>query len=383
MYKALFLFIILIFPLTAFGAEDDPILLGAIFAKTGPAAKTSVYHYEMVRFAVNELNSSGGLLGRPIKLLEYDTQSKPLSAYSIAQQAITDGVCCVVGPSWSSQAFAMAKVFQKAKLPMIATSATADAITRTGDYIFRSGYVDSFQARIVTEFALKDLQAKTAVTITNPSSPYSAGLSKVFTEVFQNSGGEILYAGEYLTDAADFSSELTKIAELSPDVVFFPGHSRDSSLILKQAAAMNVERTFLGGDGWSSLQRFPNFGLSIHGPHYFVTHWDKESDIPESRTMLERYTEKYGRSRAATLNGANVLSYDAVGLFADAVRRAGNTSPQDIRDALASTKNFRGATGTISYNEYGDPIKPAVIIAVGGQQEHTQYIRTVFPDELK
>lgn len=371
-------FVFLTLSCPAFAAQDDPILLGAVFAKTGLAANPNVQNYTLTRFAVEEINDQGGLLGRRVVLLEYDNRSSALGARAAAERAIQDGVCAVVGPFWSSQAYAMARVLQKAGVPMIAAAATSDGISRIGDFIFQAGFLDSFQAALAADVARTTLGAKTAAILTNISTPYSTGMAEHFSAHFKRAGGRIVHRGEYLMDTADFAAQLEAIKTHAPDIVFVPGHSRDAALILKQAEDMGLSATFIGGDGWSNLFQSSTFSTDLSRRHYFISHWHPQVPIPASRAMLARFTAARGAKAAARINGAHILTYDAVGLFADAVRRAGSCDPAAIRRALASTIAYPGATGPITFSSHGSPIKGAVLLGVG-RNKTIEYIKSLPP----
>ncbi|NJB68440.1 branched-chain amino acid transport system substrate-binding protein [Desulfobaculum xiamenense] len=361
---------------TAFCAE--PILLGAVFAKTGLAAKANIHNYRMVRYAVNEINERGGLLGRNVVLLEYDNASSSLGSSAAAAQAVADGVCCVVGPFWSAHAQAMGKVLQRARVPMIAAASTADAVTEAGDYIFRAGYVDSFQGRVIAAFALEDLKARSVSVLTNISTTYSPGLAAAFIKRFESGGGHVVQRGEYLLDTTDFSGFLLSMRELRPDIAFLPGYSRDTALILMQAQNLGLDTVFVGGDGWSSLNDYPVFKAGFKGRGYFVSHWHRDSPVPESHAFLARYAAKSGDTEGDA-TPASMVSYDAVGLFADAVRRANSCEPSAIRDALAATRDYPGVTGRITFDDKGNPSKQAVIIRQNGNRP--EFVRIVQPYE--
>ena len=139
-------------------------------------------YFYAARFAVEEINKKGGLLGKPIELIEIDNQSTALGSKAAAEQAVKDGVTAVIGGSRSSHALAMAPVLQAAKIPMISPSATILELTRTGDYIFRACFVDDFQGAVMATFAIRDLKAKTAVVLTNTGNKYSMDLAKMFVQ---------------------------------------------------------------------------------------------------------------------------------------------------------------------------------------------------------
>ena len=123
--------------------------------------------FQAVRFAVAEVNTTGGFDGRKILLMEYDNHSTPIQSRLAAKQAVKDGAVAVIGASWSSHSLAMAPYLQKKKVPMICPDSTHPDITKAGTYIFRACFTDTFQGKALASFARKQFRAATAVTFRN------------------------------------------------------------------------------------------------------------------------------------------------------------------------------------------------------------------------
>lgn len=360
---------LIVSPASAHAGET--IRIASIFGATGPSASGNKATIEGIRFAVQEVNQSGGLLGKQIELLEFDNRSSVLYSKLTAQKAIKSGVIAVFGANWSSNSLAMAPVFQAAGIPMISPFSTNPDVTLVGDYIFRVCFIDSFQGPVMAKFAFQDLKAGTAAILTNADSRYSEGLALFFKRAFEQLGGKILFNASYLQDGADFSSYLNKIKRVHPDIVFVPGQNTDSGRIIKQARETGLTLPFLGGDGWSDLM-YDIAGSAIQGSFY-SGHWHKDNKNTKSRQFVEKYMKKYKKME----NIGPAMANDVVFLFSDAVRRAGSLEPSKIRDALAATKNFKGVTGDITFNENGDPIKSAIILKF--DKGTSVYVKTIAP----
>ena len=103
---------------------------------------------------------------------------------------------------------------------MMATSATNPSVTAAGDLCFMAAFTDDFQGKVMAQFAVEDLEAKTAAVLTHEGDVYSEGLSKTFIDNF---AGEVVANEFYTAGATDFTAQLTAIAEATPDVVFSTG----------------------------------------------------------------------------------------------------------------------------------------------------------------
>jgi len=348
----------------------ETVKVAAIFAKTGKTALYNTPALDGIRFAIKELNLQGGVLGKQLELLEFDNQSTALGSKIAAKKAVQSKVIIVFGASWSSHSIAMAPVFQTAKIPMISPLSTNPEVTLVGDYIFRICFIDSFQGKVMAKFALQDMKAKTAGVLINANSKYSEGLAQYFVQNYQNQGGKILFKEHYLDKTADFTPVMEKIKTLQPEIIFLPGRSKDSGLIIKQARNVGISTIFLGGDGWSN-DLYKTTGNIIEG-NFFSKHWHRGSASTKSQEFVAKYKNHFTR-----LISENALAYDSISLFADAVRRAGSFDPAKIRNAIAKTQDFQGVTGDITFNKNGDPIKPAVILKFA--KGTSLYVKTINP----
>lgn len=352
----------------------EPVKIAAIFAETGIATSHNAPHIQMVKLAVEEINNQGGLLGRPAELIIIDNKSTPIGSTIAAKKAVQLRVPAVIGASWSSHSLQMASVLQQAEIPMITGSSTNPKITRIGNYIFRTCFIDSFQAKSMAEFAYIDLGARTAGVLEIINEEFSLTLAELFVSSFQQYDGKVILNESYENNAVDFSNILQKVKTLQPDVVYVPGYVRDSGLLIKQAVSLGIQRTFLGADGWAGSLIYNYGGDALEG-NYYSAHWHPEVNFPQSVQLQKLYKQKYG-SEISNMNAP--LTYDAVMLLADSIRRANSLDPKKIRDAIAETKGFQGATGNITLDEQGDPLnKPMVIMKLG--KNAPMYYKTYQP----
>jgi branched-chain amino acid transport system substrate-binding protein len=342
---------LLIFSMAPCASEaSGPIKVAVIMSQTGIAIDQNKPAIEGARLAVDEINSRGGVLGRPMEMILIDNQSSPLRSKIAAQEAVNRNVTAVIGSIWSSHTMAIATVLQKAKIPMITPSSTKPAITRIGDYIFRACFIDSFQGKVMARFAYSDLGGRTSIVMGNLNEEYSLALAEYFEKFFKHLGGKVLYRGNYKGKAVDFKDILTEAKKFNPDVFFIPGYSRDSGLLVKQAVKMGIKTTFLGGDAWDG-PIYKYAGNALNGS-YFSNHWHPKVQFVKSQHVQKMYRKKYGKKQIRVFVP---LTYDAVMLLADAIGRAGCLEREKIRDAIAETKNFQGSTGTITFDQNGDP----------------------------
>jgi branched-chain amino acid transport system substrate-binding protein len=337
-------------------SEQESIRIAAIFAFSGRAAAADVSSLQGVRWAVGEINAAGGVLGRPLEVVELDNRSTPIGAKVAAEQAAASLATAIIGPGFSSSALAAARVAQSNSIPMISTAATNPKLTRIGDYIFRVCFSDDQQARVMGRFAYETLNSRHVLTMVNISSDYSLGLVEMFEEAFLQQGGIILARTKYKARQSNFRDLVKQAKNADPDAVFIGGHD-ESARILLEAEHYGLKAVPLGGDGWDNPSFYDLGGNKIRHA-YYSTHWHEAVDTEPSKTFVKRYRKD------DMLLAPTALAYDAVKLLADAMERAASTERSAIRDALAQTRQFRGVTGTLSFNKHGDPIKMIIIMKI-------------------
>jgi branched-chain amino acid transport system substrate-binding protein len=201
-------------------------------------------------------------------------------------------------------------------------------------------------------------------------------LSKYFADAFKELTGDdnsIVTTTSYNAGDQDFTAQLTSVKSLNPDVIFAPGNYGESALLIKQARDLDIKVPFLGGDTWESPEFLSIGGDAVEGAVY-SSHFTAEAPVTSvSETFLADYKAKFNQDA----NAFAALGYDAYMVIIDAITRSNSTDPDAIRDALAGTSGFVGATGNITLDENGDAVKSAVINKVDGGK--FIYLTTVEP----
>ncbi|MFC4768097.1 ABC transporter substrate-binding protein [Effusibacillus consociatus] len=347
------------------GNSAETIKIGANLELTGGVAAFGASAFDGAKLAVKEINNAGGILGKKLELVQADNASKGEESTRAVQRLISsDKVVAIVGAATSGNTLAALSVAAEKKVPMITPSGTAAKVTvdersgKVNDWVFRACFIDPFQGTVMGNFATKDLNAKTAAIYIDTSSDYSKGLAKSFEEQFKKNGGQIVASESYQQKDTDFKAVLTRIKQKNPDVVYVPGYYEEVGKIVKQGRELGITVPFLGGDGWDAPQLAEIAGKDNLNNTFFSNHYAADDKSPEVQSFVDSFKKEYGK----TPDGFAILGYDSVNLIAQAIKRAGSTDTVKIKEALASTKDFKAASGTITYNEKHDPVKSAVVI---------------------
>ncbi len=344
-------------------SNEDSIKIGANFELSGAVSSYGNAELEGVKLAVEQINANGGVLGKQIQLVELDNKSDVAETTSVATR-LTDKekVVATVGPATSGLTKASISVANEAKVPLVSPSATDDGVTVTNNgtvqpYGYRISFQDSFQGRVMAQFANEKLNSKNALIIMDNSSDYAAGLTKTFKSVY---AGNVVATESYAANDTDFSAIVTKVKGMNFDTVFIPGYYGEAGLIIKALREAGVTAPIIGADGFDSPELINLAGAKNLNDVYFSAHYTSLDQDPKVQSFIADYKAKYSKDP----NTFAALGYDTMYLLADAIERAGTTNPEDINKALESTKDFSAVTGSITIDEMHNPVKSANVITL-------------------
>jgi len=356
-------------------AEEKVIKIGMIAPMTGDVKTFGESTKNGFDLALEEAGFT--VAGYKIVPVYGDDRNDPAEATNVATKLITqDGVKAIVGSVASKCSIPISEVAQANGVVMISPTSTNPRVTVDQgvrkDFVFRACFIDPFQGTVGAKFALNTLGAKKAAVLFDQGNDYVKGLAEFFRAAFEAGGGEIVAWEAYSQTDTDFSGQLTKIANLKPDVLYLPDYYNKVSLIGLQAREKGITAPFLGGDGWDSAE----LDYETMAGGYFTNHYSAEDQRPEVQEWVAKYQEKYGTVPDALAT----LAYDATKLLLAAIENAGTDDPAAIRDAMAALE-LDVVSGHITFDENGDPVKSAVILqvvyedGVGSQK----YVETVNP----
>jgi branched-chain amino acid transport system substrate-binding protein len=342
------------------GKNSKEIVIGEYGSLTGNTATFGTSTKNGSEMAFREINAEGGVLGRQVRLIVEDDQSKPEEAATAVTKLINqNSVQAVLGEVASSRSLAAAPICQGAQIPMVTPSSTNPKVTQVGDYIFRVCFTDIQQGEADAKFAAESLKIKKAALLYDVRNDYSVGLRLVFAQKFKEYGGEIVGEQSYSEGDSDFRAQLTQLKSANPELIYVPGYYTEVGTIARQARDLGITAPLLGGDGWDSPRLWEIGGKALNGC-YFSNHYSVDDPAPAVQKFVKAYRAKYGE----TPDALAALGYDAARILADAFRRAGSTDGPKVRDALAATKDFPGVTGSITIDKDRNAIKPVVILKI-------------------
>jgi len=379
--------------------KEDVIVLGEFGSLTGVTATFGKSTQKGIEMALDEINKAGGIEGKPIRIIVEDDQSKPEEAATAVKKLVSqDKVLLVLGEVASSRSLAGAPICQGAGVPMITPSSTNPKVTQVGDFIFRVCFIDPFQGEVMAKFARNTLKVSKAAILKDIKNDYSVGLAQFFTETFTNLGGEVIADESYSEGDIEFRAQLTSLKAKSPDVIFIPGYYTEIGLIARQARDLGITVPLIGGDGWDSPRLVEIGGKALENT-YYSNHYTPEDPRPEIQKFISDYRTRYNEFPDAMAP----LGYDAAKIAFEAIKRSGisqeeniknayrdnpkasslmdaiNTlkNREQIRDAIAQTKDFPGVTGLITIDQNRNAKKSAVVVKI--EDGKVKFVETITP----
>lgn len=348
---------------------NEPILLASSLVISGPNTELGLDSQYGVEIA---LDFRGEVLGHPLELQPEDDGCNAEGGQTSAQKIVSNPqVVAMIGTSCSGAGVPAAKIISDAGYVMVSPSNTAPALTdpelHEAGYL-RTAHNDKVQGRAMAEFAINELGVTKAAAI-HDGDPYTEGLASVFSEAFQELGGEMVAFEAIDANADDVIAPLTTIAAAGPpEFIYYPVFIPLGSLITKQAQEVDgLQGAILAAaDGVQSPSFLEAAGDAAEG--MYVSGPDLGFGNDTYDRFLAAYQEKYGTEPTAPFHAH---AFDATNMVLDAIEEVAQVGDdgtlligrQALRDALFATSGMTGITGTITCDEYGDCADPKIAVS--------------------
>jgi branched-chain amino acid transport system substrate-binding protein len=344
------------------------ILIGGAVCLTGVQAPLDEPGFKGAQVAIKQINDAGGLLGEPVRFLNIDGKSDPVTVGNAAVELIDQGAQLIVAPCDFDFGGPASREAQDAGIVGISMCASDPLYSSwsLGDKQFTLSMWNTTMGATAADYAFTERDWKTAYVVTDQFIAYTKSLSKYFVEHFQTLGGEILLEDTYTNGDNDFSAQLARLQALGqrPDVIFISSYGTDIATIIRSIREVGIDSPVMGGDSYDDAAIFEALGERFGSEIYFVTHtWMGPEAHPDMPAFIEAYTEMHGSPPGTSFVATG---YDTVMLMAKAVEIAGTTDGDAVAQALTSNE-FDLLTGKLTYRSAEEghaPDKAAVIIAL-------------------
>ncbi len=327
--------------------SGDTIKIGALGPLTGEVASYGTATINGVNLAIEEINANGGIDGKQIEIVQYDTKGDKTETINIYNRLRDqDEVVAVIGGVVSGETLAIKDIATSDNMPLITATSTALEVTEEGSTVFRVCYTDPYQGAAAAKFSIETLGAKSVGILYNTDDAYSVGVTDVYAKAFEDAGLKVTNKLGYPKGEGDFSALLTQVQESNPDIIFLPDYYDKVGKITTQIRRMGLKQDVVGVDGWDSVEK--DYAEQVEG-YYFVNHFAKTDPDEVVQNFISGYQKKY----KSEPNSFAALGYDTAYVLTEAIKAAGSTDSQAILDQLA-TADHKGVTGNIRFDKKGD-----------------------------
>ena len=342
-------------------SDGGEIVIALISNTTGDYAQYGQPVRDGAMLYINQLNAKGGINGKQVKVLEYDDKGDGVEAVNAYNLACDNGITAVFGATLTGTTIALADATYEDNMPQVTASATATGVT----------VIDPYQGEKMANYAVEKLSAKTAAVFYQTGNDYSEGLMNAFVEKAAELGLEIVDTEAFAEGDKDFKAQMTNIAAADPDVVFAPIYYAEAGLAITAARAAGCDAVFMGGDGFGSVKNYAS-AEDLEGSVYCSGYAPGTDSVKQ---FEEDYKAAYNVDEIPNMFAP--LAYDAAMLICEGLKAAeeqGLTAgteeyKQAVIDAIKNMNGTEGITGSYSFDEYNNPIKPVAIIELTGGDE--------------
>ena len=321
----------------------EPIRIGVSGPFTGGSSPMGLSMRDGIRVAAAEINAAGGLLGRPLLLIERDDEARNERGAKIAQELIgKEKIVAGVGIVNTGVALASQRFYQEARIPMITAVATGSIITRQflppqhpENFIFRVSASDTIQAAMIVEEAVERRRFK-KVAILADSTNYGQLGREDLERALERKGVRPLAVERFNIRDIDMTRQLLKAREAGAEVLLTYGIGPELAQIANGAAKLGWAVPIIGSWPLSMSNFIDNAGPNGEGarmPQTFI----QEPTTPTRRAFIEAY-QKLSRTERMPSPSAAAQGYDAMLLLAAAIRQAGTTHGSRVREALENLR---------------------------------------------
>lgn len=362
--KRFFLSLSLIFLLLPFTGcakqlnQDDLYKVAVIAPQSGPYALLGRSIINGAELAVKETNESGGIGGKKIVLIKEDdgglVSEGAFFAYRLTRTGMILGV---IGHLNSDISIPASEFYRKAKIPQISPGSTSPYFTErkeTKGYVFRTIGRDDAQGKLLANYVLKQGFKRVAVLYNDRA--YGKSLAGEFTKSLKTSSmsPNIVFYDMIQVGRLDYGSLLAQIAPSKPDVIFLAGEHDDAANLVKDFNKYGLGTTrFIGGDGIDNPEFIQLGGKNTEGAVV----------ISPAPILDKGFVERYRKNFNEEPIGYASNSYDATNILINAIKKVKEKNSEKIANIIASTKDFNGVTGKITFDENGDLTSPGFVLS--------------------
>jgi len=325
------------------GDEGGEIVIGILQDITGATSSLGQMVEAGARWAIDEINANGGVDGKTIRAITYDTKADVTEAVNAFTRAVTtDKVSAIIGPPIANIALAIAPISEEYDVPVLGFAIDSKAIIKEDGTPYKNMFLfqpnADQQAGIMASYAIKN-GLKTFGIIYNQANAYSTSLLPNFRATVEAGGGSVVQEVSYGANDKDFNTLLAGIVNAGVDAIYVPNYTQELVQITDAVRALGYEGSMVCG-----LDACPPFN-TIYGAScdniYFI------NNVDDTEAKLQEMIGKVKADKGIDATNKFFLGYDVANILAQVIGEVG-TNPADICAAVSNVTDYEGLTGNIT-----------------------------------
>ncbi|HYL87628.1 MAG TPA: ABC transporter substrate-binding protein [Burkholderiales bacterium] len=336
-------------PPAAFAQE--PIRIGAFLSVTGPAAFLGDPEQKTLELYVEKINASGGVLGRKLQLVAYDSAGDAEKARGYVKRLIEqDKVDVLVGGSTTGETMAAIPLVESAGVPFISLAGAVVIIEPVKKWVFKTPHTD----RMACEKIFLDMRARgaTKAALISGAGGFDASMRNECLKVAEKHGVQIVADERYGAGDTDMTAQLTKIKN-TPGVqaVLNCGFGQGPAIVTKNYRQLGITTPFYQSHGVASKQYVKLSGDAAEGVRLPAAALLVADTLPASdpqKKVVVAYKHEYEKRFNQEVSTFGGHAYDGLMLAVEAMQRAGSADKAKVRDALEATRGYMGTAGVVN-----------------------------------
>ena len=334
------------------GEEDNNVIKVAIAGpQTGQYASLGTQMTTGGETAIADINASGGVLGKKLKLEIGDDACDPKQAVAVANQLTGDNVALVAGHFCSGSSIPASNVYAESNLVMISPASTNPALTdkRAGPNIYRVCGRDDKQGAVAGAYLAEHFGDKN-IAIIDDKTAYGRGLADEVKKALNAKGVQEVFRESITAGEKDYSALVSKLKRAGVDALFIGGYHTEAGLILRQMRDQDMDTVLMGGDALVTQEYWSITGSAGEGT--LMTFSPDPRQNPAAADVVKRL-----KAKGVEPEGYVLYTYAAVQAWKEAAEKAGSIDAPAVVKAL-NENTIHSVIGDFKFDEKGDPSLP-------------------------
>ena len=359
------LVLVMVFSLTAVGNAEvsgDPILIGLTTVLTGDRSLEGEYASNVCEIFMDEVNSAGGILGRPVKVVIEDAQGTDVGATTAWRKlASNDDIVAIIGADSSNDNIAVADLVKENQIITIAqgSSPTLRDLCYENPWLFQIRACDATLCYALMDFAVTQ-KGFTKFAVINEQESAGVDQANLFRAALATHNIEPVISLSFATGTKDMTALLMQIQQSGAEAIVGSGFPDGAAMLLQQKMSLGMDNVVVfGSNGYADPMTLRLAGEAANGV-YSTTHWSPDTTSPKGSALAAKYKELYKEDCGKSASQV----YDALSVICEGIKRAGTTDRAAVRDALNTIDAFEGVMTTYDVTTNGDCGRGGLLVEI-------------------